>query len=155
MGDKTIKTVLSAVRMLVIVLGAFLCVMITSKSGADETFVEGQERYGGLLDNLFYIIYAVGVACGAAALLFGLYFFVTNIKDRMGTLVGVAGFAVLGLVSFYVLADSTVLRAYEASGITVTEGESMFAGGGMYFVYLLGLAAIASIVVAEVNKAIK
>ena len=36
-----------------------------------------------------------------------------------------------------------------------TEGESMFAGGGMYFVYLLGLAAIASIVVAEVNKAIK
>ena len=46
MGDKTIKTVLSAVRMLVIVLGALLCVMITSKSGADETFVEGQERYG-------------------------------------------------------------------------------------------------------------
>ncbi|MEC8113786.1 MAG: hypothetical protein VX101_03735, partial [Bacteroidota bacterium] len=138
-----------------IVAGALLCIMITSKSGADETFVEGQERYGALLDNLFYIIYAVGVACGAAALLFGLYFFVTNIKDRMGTLVGVAGFAVLGLVSFYVLADSTVLRAYEASGITVTEGESMFAGGGMYFVYLLGLAAIASIVVAEVNKAIK
>ena len=155
MGDKTIKTVLSAVRMLVIVAGALLCVMITSRSGADETFVEGQERYGGLLDNLFYIIYAVGIACGAAAVLFGLYFFVTNIKDRMGTLVGVAGFAVLGLASFYVLADNTVLRAYEASGITVTEGESMFAGGGMYFVYLLGLAAIASIVVAEVNKAIK
>ena len=155
MGDKTIKTVLSAVRMLVIVLGALLCVMITSKSGADETFVEGQERYGGLLDNLFYIIYAVGIACGAAAVLFGLYFFATNLKDRMGTLIGVAGFAVLGLVSFYVLADATVLNAYEASGITVTEGESMFAGGGMYFVYLLGLVAIASIVVAEVNKAIK
>ena len=155
MGDKTIKTVLSAVRMLVIVAGALLCIMITSKSGADETFVEGQERYGALLDNLFYIIYAVGVACAAAALLLGLYFFVTNIKDRMGTLVGVAGFAVLGLASFYVLADSTVLRAYEASGITVTEGESMFAGGGIYFVYLLSLAAIASIVVAEVNKAIK
>ena len=155
MGDKTIKTVLSAVRMLVIVLGALLCVMITSKSGADETFVEGQERYGALLDNLFYIIYAVGIACGAAAVLFGLYFFATNLKDRMGTLIGVAGFAVLGLVSFYVLADATVLNAYEASGITVTEGESMFAGGGMYFVYLLGLVAIASIVVAEVNKAIK
>ena len=155
MGDKTIKTVLSAVRMLVIVAGALLCIMITSKSGADETFVEGQERYGALLDNLFYIIYAVGIACGAAAVLFGLYFFATNLKDRMGTLIGVAGFAVLGLVSFYVLADTTVLNAYEASGITVTEGESMFAGGGMYFVYLLGLVAIASIVVAEVNKAIK
>ena len=96
MGDKTIKTVLSAVRMLVIVAGALLCIMITSKSGADETFVEGQERYGALLDNLFYIIYAVGIACGAAAVLFGLYFFATNLKDRMGTLIGVAGFAVLG-----------------------------------------------------------
>ena len=155
MDDKTIKTVLSAVRMLVIVAGAVLCVTITSKSGADETFVEGQERYGALLDNLFYIIYAVGIACGAAALLFGLYFFATKLKDRMGTLVGVGAFAVLGLISYYALADRTVLRAYEASGITVTEGESWFAGGGMYFVYLLGAAAIASIVVAEVNKAIK
>ncbi len=155
MGDKTIKTVLSAVRMLVIFIGALLCVMITSKSGTDETFVEGQERYGALLDSLFYIIYAVGIACGLAAVLFGLYFFANNVKERMSTLVGVGGFLVLGLVSFYVLADSKVLRAYEASGITVTEGESMFAGGGMYFVYLLGLVAIGSIVVAEVNKAIK
>jgi hypothetical protein len=155
MGDKTIKTVLSAVRMLVIVAGAVLCVMITSKSGTDETFVEGQERYGALLDNLFYIIYAVGIACGAAAVLFGLYFFATNLKARMGTLVGVAAFAVLGLISFYGLADTSVLRAYEASGITVTEGESWFAGGGMYFVYLLGATALLAIVVAEVNKAIK
>ncbi|MEY3009895.1 MAG: hypothetical protein RLZZ314_537 [Bacteroidota bacterium] len=155
MGDKTIKTVLSAVRMLVIVAGALLCVMITSKSGTDETFVEGQERYGALLDNLFYIIYAVGIACGAAAVLFGLYFFATNLKERMGTLVGVGAFAVLGLISFYGLADSKVLKAYEASGITVTEGESWFAGGGMYFVYLLGAVAMLSIVVAEVNKAIK
>jgi predicted cobalt transporter CbtA len=141
--------------MAVIVAGALLCVMITSRSGADETFVEGQERYGALLDNLFYIIYAVGIACGAAAILFGLYFFVTNLKEKMGTLIGVAGFVVIGLVSFYGLADSTVLRAYEASGITVTEGESMFAGGGMYFVYLLGAVALASILLAEVNKAIK
>lgn len=155
MGDQTTKTILSIVRMAVIVAGALLCVLITSRSGADETFVEGQERYGALLDNLFYIIYAVGIACGAAAILFGLYFFATNLKEKMGTLIGVAGFLVIGLVSFYGLADSTVLRAYEASGITVTEGESMFAGGGMYFVYLLGAVALASILFAEVNKAIK
>tara|TARA_Y100000589_G_scaffold289105_1_gene290967 strand:- start:443 stop:910 length:468 start_codon:yes stop_codon:yes gene_type:complete len=155
MGDQTTKTILSFVRIAVIVAGALLCVLITSRSGADETFVEGQERYGALLDNLFYIIYAVGIACGASAILFGLYFFVTNLKERMGTLMGIGAFAVIGLVSFYVLADSTVLRAYEASGITVTEGESMFAGGGMYFVYLLGAVALASILLAEVNKAIK
>ena len=68
MGDQTTKTILSFVRIAVIVAGALLCVLITSRSCADETFVEGQERYGALLDNLFYIIYAVGIACGAAAL---------------------------------------------------------------------------------------
>ena len=155
MGDKTIKTVLSAVRMLVIVAGALLCIMITSKSGADETFVEGQERYGALLDNLFYIIYAVGIACGAAAVLFGLYFFATNLKAKMGTLIGVAGFAVLGLVSFYALADSTVLRAYEASGITVTEGESLFAGGGILFCKYLLWVALGSVIVTEVKRLVQ
>ena len=50
-------------RIGVIVAGVLLSYMITSRSGADETFVEGQERYGALLDGLFYIIYFVGIAC--------------------------------------------------------------------------------------------
>ena len=53
------------------------------------------------------------------------------------------------------LADDTVMRAYEASGITVTAGESMFAGGGLYFVYLLGGLSILTIVAAEVRSALK
>ena len=48
---------MSALRIGVIVAGVLLSYMITSRSGADETFVEGQERYGALLDGLFYIIY--------------------------------------------------------------------------------------------------
>jgi hypothetical protein len=64
-------------------------------------------------------------------------------------------FAILGLVSFYSFADDTVLRAYEASGITVTAGESMFAGGGLYFVYLLGGLSILAILVAEVSRVFK
>jgi len=69
--------------------------------------------------------------------------------------VGVIGFAIVGLVSFYQLSDSTVLRAYEASGIVVTEGESWFAGGGLWFVYLLGLISLAAIVWAEVSRIFK
>jgi hypothetical protein len=155
MGDTTIKQVLSAARILIILLGAILTWVITSRSGVDETFVEGQERYGSLLDVLLYLIYAVGLLCGVAAIGFGLYFFAVNFQERKNTLIGVGAFGALGLLSFYVLADSTVLRAYEASGITVTEGESMFAGGGMYLVYLLGATALLAIVWSEVNKAIK
>ncbi|MGB1075816.1 MAG: hypothetical protein ACPGYK_06470 [Flavobacteriales bacterium] len=155
MGDKGIRLGLSVLRMAIIAAGVVLSVMITSRSGTDETFVEGLDRYGSLLDNLFYIIYIVGIAAGAAAVLFGLMFFVANIKEKVGALVGILVFAVLGLLSFYSLADDTVLRAYEASGITVTAGESMFAGGGLYFVYLLGGLSILAIVVAEVSRVFK
>lgn len=155
MGDKGLRLGLSGLRIAVIVAGILLSYLITSRSGSDETFVEGQERYGALLDGLFYIIYFVGIACAAAAITFGLIFFVSNIKEKMGTLAGVVGFLILGLISFYVLADDTVMRTYEASGITVTAGESMFAGGGLYFVYLLGGLSILTIVAAEVRSALK
>lgn len=159
MGDKGLRLGLSVLRIGVIVAGVVLSYMITSRSGADETFVEGQERYGALLDGLFYIIYFVGVACAAAAVLFGLGFLILKMKNDpksvLGTIAGFLGFVVLGLVSFYGLADDTVLRAYEASGITVTPGESLFAGGGLYFVYLLGALSIITIVVAEIRSALK
>lgn len=159
MGDKQLRLGLSVLRIAVIVAGVLLSYMITSRSGTDETFVEGQERYGALLDGLFYIIYAVGIACGAAAVLFGLGFLVMKMandpKSVLGTIAGFVGFVLIGLISFYVLADDTVLRAYEASGIKVTAGESLFAGGGLYFVYLLGGLSILTIVVAEVRSALK
>ena len=159
MGDKGLRLGLSVLRIGVILAGVILSYMITSRSGSDETFVEGQERYGGLLDGLFYIIYFVGIACAAASILFGLGFLVlkmvNNPKSVMGTIVGFLGFLVIGLLSFYVLADDTVLNAYEVSGITVTNGESLFAGGGLYFVYLLGSISILTIVVSEVSSALK
>ncbi|MFZ8836899.1 MAG: hypothetical protein ACO3MV_04840 [Flavobacteriales bacterium] len=159
MGDKGLRFGLSVLRIGVIVAGVVLSYLITSRSGADETFVEGQERYGDLLDSLFYIIYFVGIACAAAAVLFGLGFLVlkmiNNPKSVLGTIVGFLGFVGIGLVSFYVLADDTVLNAYTASGIQVTAGESLFAGGGLYFVYLLGSLSILTIVVAEIRSALK
>lgn len=160
MRDKGLRFGLSSLRISVIVLGILLSYLITSRSGPDETFVEGLERYGALLDGLFYIIYFIGIACATAALSFGLFFFVKNvvengIKEKIGTISGVAGFLFLGLLSFYVLADDTVLRAYEASGITVSAGESMFAGGGLYFVYLLGGLSVLTVVAAEVRSALK
>tara|TARA_B100001057_G_scaffold71476_1_gene65745 strand:- start:1846 stop:2325 length:480 start_codon:yes stop_codon:yes gene_type:complete len=159
MGDKGLRFGLSVLRIGIIVAGVLLSYMITSRSGADETFVEGQERYGALLDGLFYIIYIVGIACSAAAVLFGLGFLAVKLindsKSVTGTLVGFAAFVVIGLLSFFVLADDTVLRAYEASGIQVSAGESLFAGGGLYFVYLLGGLSVLTIVVAEIRGALK
>ena len=155
MGDKGLRIGLSILRIAIIVAGAALTWIILSNSVSEETWQEGNESYGQYLDQLFYIIYAVGIVAGAAAVLFGLAFFLMRFREKIGTLIGVIVFALVGLVSFYQLSDSTVLRAYEASGIKVTEGESWFAGGGLWYVYLLGLISIASIVWAEVSRIFK
>ena len=79
---------MSVLRIGVIVAGVLLSYLITSRSGADETFVEGQERYGALLDGLFYIIYFVGTACAAAAVLFGLGFLALKLANDPKSVTG-------------------------------------------------------------------
>ena len=157
-GNKLTRN-LSGLRLAIIFIGVSLVIKILLSSVPDESFLEGDANYGTYLDGLFYIIYAVGAACAVAAVGFGLYTFGNNLKNdfqsQIGTLTGLSVFLILGLVSFFLLADSTVLNAYEASGITVTASESVFAGGSMIFVYILGIAAMLSVVWAEVSSIIK
>ena len=159
MDGNKLTRILSGLRMAIIGLGVLLVLIIVLSSVADESFLEGDANYGTYLDGLFYIIYAVGAACAGAAVGFGVYTFGNNLKNdfksQIGTLIGLSVFTILGLVSYFVLADSTVLNAYEASGITVTASESVFAGGSMIFVYILGIAAMLSVVWAEVSSIIK
>ncbi|PCJ80936.1 MAG: hypothetical protein COA49_06410 [Bacteroidetes bacterium] len=159
MKENTINIILSTLRLAIITSGVILVGIIVGSSVADESFVEGQANYGGYLDWMFYIIYAVGISCAVAAVGFGIYSFAINLisdfKSQLGTLAGVSVFAIIGLVSYFSLADGTVLRAYEASGITVTESESIFAGGSMIYVYLLFIVAAASIVWTEVSSIFK
>jgi len=108
---------------------------------------------------MFYIIYTVGIACSIAAVGFGVYAFamklVNDFQSQLGTLAGVSVFAIIGLASYFILADGAVLNAYEVSGITVSESESIFAGGSMIYVYLLFVVAGASIIWAEVSSIFK
>jgi hypothetical protein len=155
MNDKTLRLILGIVRSAIIAIGAILLISIANNSGTDETFSEGIERYGATLDLVYTLTLVALLICAAAAVLFGLVFFLTNIKQRLATLGGVIVFGGLALISFYVLADDTVLRAYESSGISVSPEESRFAGGGMYLVYLLGGGAILAIIWAEVSRIFK
>ena len=159
MKDNNLTLILSGLRLAVIALGVILVAIIVMSSVADESFVEGDANYGTYLDWLFYIIYAVGAACAGAAVGFGVYTFVNNLssdfKSQQGTLAGISAFLILGIISYKALADPTVLNAYEASGITVSADESIFAGGSMIFVYILGIAAVVSVVWAEVSSIFK
>jgi hypothetical protein len=100
------------------------------------------------------MVYAVGVAAAVAAVLFGIYQFFSNIKQKLGTLVGIAAFILLGIISFYVLAER-VTEPYEMAGMVVTPGDDLLAGGGLYFSYLLGVLSIVAVIVAEVSRLFK
>jgi hypothetical protein len=159
MEENKINFALTGLRLVIISLGVLLVAIIIGKSNGDESFVEGEANYGIYLDWMFYIIYTVGIACSLAAVGFGVYSFVMKLvndfKSQLGTLAGISVFAIIGLVSYFILADGAVLNAYEVSGIAVSESESIFAGGSMIYVYLLFLVAAASIVWAEVSSIFK
>ncbi|MEZ7836274.1 MAG: hypothetical protein ACKVHK_04840 [Flavobacteriales bacterium] len=159
MEENKINFALTGLRLVIISLGVLLVAIIIGKSNGDESFVEGEANYGIYLDWMFYIIYTVGIACSLAAVGFGVYSFVMKLvndfKSQLGTLAGISVFAIIGLVSYFILADGAVLNAYEVSGIAVSESESIFAGGSMIYVYLLFVVAAASIVWAEVSSIFK
>ena len=145
MDENKINLILSTLRIAIIALGVILMGIIVSSSVADESYVEGEANYGGFLDWMFYIIYTVGIATAVAALGFGIYTFVmkliNDVKSQVGTLTGMSVFLLIGLLSYFAFA--------------VTESESVFAGGSMIYVYLLGIVAVASIVWAEVSSIFK
>ncbi|MDA0732575.1 MAG: hypothetical protein O2852_00100 [Bacteroidetes bacterium] len=159
MEENKINFALTGLRLVIISLGVLLVAIIIGKSNGDESFVEGEANYGIYLDWMFYIIYTVGIACSLAAVGFGVYSFVMKLvndfKSQLGTLAGISVFAIIGLVSYFILADGAVLNAYEVSGIAVSESESIFAGGSMIYVYLLFVVAAASIVWSEVSSIFK
>ena len=159
MEENKFNFALTGLRLMIISLGVILVAIIIGKSNGDESFVEGEASYGIYLDWMFYIIYTVGIACSLAAVGFGVYSFVMKLvndfKSQLGTLAGISVFAIIGLVSYFILADGAVLSAYEVSGIAVSESESIFAGGSMIYVYLLFVVAAASIVWAEVSSIFK
>jgi len=159
MDQNKIKWLLSALKISIIVTGIILVIIINIISDGKESYMEGELNYGGYLDLLSYIIFTAAIACSLAAVGFGVYSFrmklVNDFKSQLGTLAGISVFGIIGLASYFILADGAVLNAYEVSGVSVSESESIFAGGSIIYVYLLFLVAAASIVWAEVSSIFK
>jgi hypothetical protein len=154
MKDKAIKTTLAVVRSAIVVAGILLSILIAGRSVANESVAQASERYGALLDQLLYINYGVVIACAAGAIIFGVGLFVLNLKQRMSTVIGLAAFAVMAVIS-YSLASDEVLKAFEAGGLVVTAAESKLSETGLILSYILGGVSIAAIVAAELTRAFK
>ena len=147
MNAISIRSVLTALRILIIVLG---CTWVVSAINADDP--------NGPVESLVNLNLYTGAVCVVAILGFGIYHFAqklaTNPKRAMGTLIGFVVFFVTGFIAWS-LADTTVTSAMLAGGATVTEGDVKVADASIQFIYILGLLALVSILVVEGKSILK
>lgn len=109
----------------------------------------------GSTDAISYSItlsmWAIYIAAGIAVL-FGVYHFVTNIKDNKKSLIGIVAFVLIIIVSRVLakgaITTDSMLEKADLSQILMTDT-------GLYMLYILMGIAILSILFAEVSRLFK
>lgn len=135
MQQRTISTVLTVIAFIIGLVGLVMGIMIMA---GNETVIDAA---------ITFTIVCMLVAAGAAVL-FGLFHFVTNFRQNMGALIGVIVLVILGFIC-YSIADAEVLRSYP-DGITASE--SKWSEAGLIFTYVLIIAAVAVAIIGEVVR---
>ena len=136
--------ILKIVALLLSVAGVIFLAMIISKG--DTVVTETGEGVDGFL-YVAYITFAI-------ILIFVLFFVLKGVfeGDIKKTLLSVGTFAVIALIS-YVMADSTPMVMQE--GEMLSESGSKLVGTGLDMFYILGVLAIASMVLGGIKKVTK
>jgi len=170
MDTKTVGIIGNIVKFGLILAGFILVAFILSSdslkkfktmSAKETTNIlsgEFEEDNKDLEESVSYIDAAVKVAIAAIgialvlAVLFAVFFFVTNIKGSIGAFIGIAALAIVFLIA-YSMSDGNLMDGWSKLG--VTENISKMSGAGiMSFFILLGVA-VAATLFTEVSKIIK
>lgn len=143
------------------ILGVILSVLIVITW--DEKLANVSDIMPALNGSLWMVWIGLGI-CAAVAVLFGVYQFISNIKNNKGGLIGLVAFGVIIAISF-ALSKTELLSYREYRGGKFIDAEFDYNGltdqalkiseGGLYAVYILIGAAVLTAVVAEVTKIIK
>jgi hypothetical protein len=146
MDTKIAGTIGTIIKVAIAVIGVIFCVLIMSNSEGIEMGENVNYVTGGLT-----ISYIAFILCAGIALLFGLVYFITNIKKSKGLMFGLIGFAVIAGIS-YSIADGSLDPSW---GSEVTETVSKLSSMGIYAtVILLGVAVVMALA-SEVSKLLK
>ncbi len=137
MEEKKLSTGLTVLAFIIGVVGLVMSIMI----------MIGYEYVIGSAITLTLILMAIA---GGAAILFGLYQLLTNIKKNVSLLVGIVGFIIIAVIC-YMLASDEVLRSYK----DITPTVSKVSGAGLLLMYVLLIGAVVAAVVSEVSRIFK
>lgn len=169
--NRSLSLALNAVKIGFAVIGVLLVLLAVmyGDPAADETVTEimkdeqvdrGQaimlsnEKLDSRVGGVMMLTYLGMGICALAAIIFGIVFLVTNIKNSKGFLIGLAAFVLILLVG-YMMGGDEVLSSYGSKDTVVTPGDSKFAEGAIISIYILAIIAILAMVYTEVKSIIK
>lgn len=156
--NSTITKILSALSFLLMGVSVVLVILFYAKN-AQVTAGEGEfaliiEQLGPALEYfIIWTYFLLGVAV-IASILFPILNIFSNPKGAVKSLIGVVIFVVVILIS-WAMADDTVLYMPSYEGDGNVPGTLKFAGMALITMYIMLVAAIASILATEVAKIFK
>lgn len=116
----------------------------------DEAIQSGAEA--SVVNPLMYIAYIVFIIAIVATVVFTLINTFTNSSGLKNTLIGVGAFALIALISYFVLASGqkTMMR----EGEMLSESGSRLVGAGLFMFYVLAAIAIGAMLFTGIKKMI-
>ncbi|MCB0661757.1 MAG: hypothetical protein KDC24_03375 [Saprospiraceae bacterium] len=145
-------------QLLSFVVGAAISVLfiLIASSGIPDGFdqLDKKEQFAtgsfdfGLYASIFLTIIAFGLMIA-----FGVFQMATNPKGAIKGIAGIVAIAVIFLIA-YNMGDGTVTEKW-ASDFDVTENVSRYVSGAMTTTLILGIIAVAALVISEVRNFFK
>jgi len=147
MDNKKLDTILTVIAFIIGVAGIILGIVIMGTPEAEHFDPGFQSLVSGTIQftNILLIVAA------AAAILFGLYYFITNIKRNIPLLIGILVFAVIAIVSYSMAGDAVPSEYVDE----LTPQTSKLSGAGLGVMYVLLIVALLSAVIGEVSRIFK
>jgi NADH:ubiquinone oxidoreductase subunit 6 (subunit J) len=107
-----------------------------------------------IYDIILYVGYALVVIGAIISIFMPLVKSLDDPKSLLKTGAGILSLVVLFLIA-YSISGNEVLPKFEESPFNLTPASSQLVGGMLICTYILAIIAIVSILITEVNKAIK
>lgn len=147
MDNKKLDTVLTIIAFIIGVAGIILGIVIMGYP--DEEYAD--PGFQSLVSGTIQFTNILLIIAAAAAVLFGLYYFITNIKKNIPLLIGIVVFIVIAIIA-YSMAGDAVADNYVGK---ITPSTSKLSGAGLGVMYVLLVIALLSAVVGEVSRIFK
>jgi hypothetical protein len=133
------------------ILRIFLTVLLVISGVLFIIFYTRGEDFTSTVLTWAYILLAF---TALITLVFPIVYLVMNPKNGKSIFIGILGFAVLFLISYYALASGNIQgEVYET--FSITEGTSRFIGAMLNMTYILGGLAILSIIISGISSIFK